>query len=155
MALSPLRDLEPRYDIKGGSPKTPIPPFSQSEYQAYTAPVNGSSVNRLLLAATTGISGLFIGALIAWFTALQNKGITRDELHVEMKEYRAEISQHTATTDNQIGEIRGKTEKLIGDLSKVQFQQSTDERDFTEFKTKTEKRNDLVADYLESQKTKK
>lgn len=148
----PLRDLEPRCDPRGGSPRTPIPPITQAEYQQYSVPVNGSGVFKVIAAAEFT---LLLGLIGMWWTALQNKGINQNELREFMRDYKQSISEHVTAVDTQIGELKGRQDQILSRLSKVEFQQVTDGRDFTEFKAKTEKRNDLVADYLESQKTKK
>ncbi len=153
MALSPPKDLPPRYDIKGGSPRSPTPPISVQEYQQYTQPVsNGTGVYKTLAGAA---GGLWIMSMVAYWTAFQGKGITRDELRNEMKEYKDSIYKDISTTNTQIGELKGREEQTAQRLSKVEFQQITDGRDFTEFKTETKQSNKLVADWMENQKTKK
>ncbi len=94
-------------------------------------------------------------AMLAWWTAFQGRGITRDELRNDMKEYKDSIRADLLSTNTQIGELKGKQDQIIARLSKVEFQQITDERDFTEFKTETKASNKLVADMLEAQKVKK
>ncbi len=153
MALDPLKDLAPRYDVKGGNPKSPTPPYSVQEYQQYTQPVmNGGSVWKTLAGAA---GGLWIMSLLAWWSAFQGKGITRDELRNEMKEYKDSISKDIATTNTQLGELKGKQDAVIKDLGNVQYKQLTDERDFVEFKTDTKKTMGTVADWMEGQKIKK
>ncbi len=102
-----------------------------------------------------GAGGLWIMTMLAWWTAFQGRGITRDELRNEMKEYKDSIMQHSATMDGQIGELRGKQDSIIKDLNNVQYKQLTDERDFVEFKTDTKKTMGTVADWMEAQKVKK
>ncbi len=106
-----------------------------------------------MLAGAAG--GLWIMAMLAWWTAFQGRGITRDELRNEMKEYKDSIARDVSATNSEVGKLQGKQEKMEKDLSKVEYQQMTDERDFTEFKTETKSKMGTVADYLESQKTKK
>ncbi len=150
--MNPPGDLEPRYDVRGGSPKTPIPPISASEYQGYAVQTHGNGIFKMLAGAA---GGLWIMAMLAWWTAFQGKGITRDELRNEMKEYKDSIRADLLLTNTQIGELKGKQEQALQRLSKVEYQQITDERDFIEFKTETKNNNKLVADYLEAQKVKK
>ncbi len=155
MTLSPPKDLPPRYDVKGGNPKSPTPPYSVQEYQQFTQPQptsNGSGVYKTLAGAA---GGLWIMSMVAYWTAFQGKGITRDELRNEMKEYKDSIYKDISTTNTQIGELKGREEQTAQRLSKVEFQQITDGRDFTEFKTETKQSNKLVADWMENQKTKK
>ncbi len=152
MAIRPLKDLPPRYDVKGGSPRTPVPPISATEYQQYTVETHPNGIFKMLAGAA---GGLWIMAMLAWWTAFQGRGITRDELRNEMKEYKDSIARDVSATNSEVGKLQGKQEKMEKDLSKVEYQQMTDERDFTEFKTETKSKMGTVADYLESQKTKK
>ncbi len=153
MALSPPKDLPPRYDVKGGNPKSPTPPYSVQEYQHYSQPVsNGTGIYKTLAGAA---GGLWIMSMVAYWTAFQGKGITRDELRNEMKEYKDSISKDISTTNKDIGELKAKEDQTAQRLSKVEFQQITDGRDFTEFKTETKQSNKLVADWMEAQKAKK
>ena len=153
MALGPLRDLDVRRDVKGGSPRTPTPPISQAEYQQYSSPMDlGNSVWKTLAGAA---GGLWIMSLLAWWSAFQGKGITRDELRNEMKEYKDSIAKDMATSNTQIGEVKGQVGKMATDLQQVQYRQLTDEQNFTEFKTETKNNNKLVADWIEGQKVKK
>ncbi len=154
--LEPPRDLPPRYDVKGGSPRSPTPPISVQEYQQYTQPTqtisNGSGVYKTLAGAA---GGLWIMSMVAYWTAFQGKGITRDELRNEMKEYKDSIYKDISTTNKEIGELKGREEQTAQRLSKVEFQQITDGRDFSEFKAETKQSNKLVADWMEAQKVKK
>ncbi len=114
--------------------------------------MNGGSVWKTLAGAA---GGLWIMSLLAWWSAFQGKGITRDELRNEMKEYKDSISKDIATTNTQLGELKGKQDAIIKDLGNVQYKQLTDERDFSEFKAEQKQSNKLVADWMEGQKTKK
>ncbi len=118
--------------------------------------MNGNGVWKAL---ATGLAGLNIGLVIAWWNAFQGKGVSQNEMQSYvreyMKEYREGISQHATSTDTKLGELSGKQEQLNLRLSKSEIQQTTDERDFTEFKTETKATNKLIADLLEQQKTKK
>ncbi len=152
MALQPPRDLSPRYDVKGGSPRTPPKGIPVSNYQEYAMPIYGNGVWKTLAGAA---GGLWIMSLLAWWTAFQTKGISQNELREFMLDYKQGIAEHVTSVDTQIGEIKGKQEKIQSDLSHVQYQQVTDENNFSEFKAKTEKTNDLVAGYLEQLKSKK
>ncbi len=152
MALDPLRDLPPRYDVKGGSPRSPPGGIPVREVQEYTPVVNESGVFKMLAGAA---GGLWIMAMLAWWTAFQGRGITRDELRNEMKEYKDSISRDISGTNGAVGELKGKQEKILSDLSHVEFKLETDERDFTEFRAETKQNNKLVADWMEAQKVKK
>ena len=157
--MRPLRDLEPRYDVKGGSPKTPIPPYSAAEYQQYSMQTEGG--NGVWKVLATGAFSLLLGFIVAWWTALQGKGVSQKEMQEYVKEYspyvlqKPAIEQHIVDSNNRIGEIKGRQEQVLTRLSKVEFQLTTDERDFAEFKSETKTKMGTVADYLEAQKTKK
>ncbi len=94
-------------------------------------------------------------SILAWWTAFQSKGISQNELREFMRDYKQGIAEHVTAVDTQIGEIRGKQEKIQSDLSHVQYQQVSDENNFSEFKAETRKSNELVAGYLEQLKVKK
>ncbi len=154
MALDPLKDLTAKYDPKGGSPR-PSPPrgIPASEYQEYVSqPVNGSGFYKTVAGA---FAGLWISGMLAWWTAFQGKGITRDELRNEMKEYKDSVAKIASETDGKVGGLNGKQEQLRSDLNNIQYKQMTDERDFVEFKTDTKKTMGTVADWMEATKTKK
>ncbi len=151
MAIA-LKDLEPRYDVKGGSPRTPSGGIPVREVQEYTPVVNESGVFKMLAGAA---GGLWIMAMLAWWTAFQGRGITREELRNEMKEYKDTISKDMATSTNSIGRLEGEVGKITTDLQGIQYRQLTDEQNFTEFKAEQKQSNKLVADWMEAQKVKK
>ncbi len=150
MALPPLRDLDAKYDVKGGSPRTPSAGVPVREYQEYVT-TNGHG-NGVWKAIATGLGGLNVGLLIAWFSALQGKGVTQKDMQEYVDKYSPVMPKDQAMQNTQIGEIRGRQEKLSIDLSNIQFKQSTDEHDFTEFKAKTEKNNEYWANFIEEQR---
>ncbi len=106
-----------------------------------------------MLAGAAG--GLWIMTMLAWWTAFQGRGITRDELRNEIKEYKDSIAKDIATSNNQIGRLEGEVGKITTDLQGVQYRQLTDEQNFTEFKAEQKQSNKLVADWMEAQKVKK
>ncbi len=152
MALDPLRDLPPRYDVKGGSPRSPPGGIPVREVQEYTPIVNESGVFKMLAGAA---GGLWIMAMLAWWTAFQGRGITREELRNEMKEYKDTISKDMTTSTTSIGRLEGEVGKITTDLQGIQYRQLTDEQNFTEFKAEQKQSNKLMADWMEAQKVKK
>ncbi len=155
MALPPLRDLTSKYEVKGGSPRTPSGGVPVREYQEYVT-TNESGGAFRVLAMLAGAAGAgWMMTILAWWTAFQGKGVTRDEVRNEIREYKDSVAQHSSLVDGEIGELRGKQETIIKDLNHVQYQQSTDEVNFTDFKTETRQSNKLVSDMLEAQKAKK
>ena len=53
------------------------------DYQAYT---NGNG-NGVWKAIATGLGGLVVGLLLAWFTAFSGKGVTTGELQQYVERY--------------------------------------------------------------------
>ncbi len=152
MSLPPFRDLEPWDDVKGGSPRTPSGGVPVREVQEYSTHVNETGVFKMLAGAA---GGLWIMTMLAWWTAFQGRGITREELRNEMKEYKDTISKDIATSTNSIGRLEGEVGKITTDLQGIQYRQLTDEQNFTEFKAEQKQSNKLVADWMEAQKVKK
>ncbi len=152
MALDPLRDLPPRYDVKGGSPRTPSGGIPVREVQEYTPQVNETGVFKMLAGAA---GGLWIMSMLAWWTAFQGRGITRDELRNEIKEYKDSVAKDMTISTGSIGRLEGEVGKITTDLQGVQYRQLTDEQNFTEFKAEQKQSNKLVADWMEAQKVKK
>ncbi len=87
MALPTLRDLSDHRDVKGGSPRTPSGGVRVADYQEYVAPViNGNHIALWKMLASGGW-GAAAGILIAYFTAMQSKGVTTKEMQDFDKEY--------------------------------------------------------------------
>ncbi len=156
MAQIPVRDLPPRYDVKGGSPRTPTGGIPVSEFQQYVAPMNGTGLWKML---TTGVSGLFIGMTVAWFGALQSKGVTQKDLHDYVLEFaRAKdevLSVQQSNQDRQIGILTGKQDQIMERLNKAENNIDKCENGVQKVSDDLKNKMGTVADYLESQKTKK
>ncbi len=154
MPLDPPRDLPPRYDVKGGSPRTPTRGIPVAEYQAQMQlpPMNGKGLWQML---TTGSAGLLIGFIVAWWTALQGRGVTQKEMQDYVDRFSQSkdliVAAQQSTQDVQIGESKGKIDRIGQQINDVQLKLRDHERDFGELKTKL----DIVADMLEQQKAKK
>ncbi len=149
----PFKDLPPGGDVKGGSPRSPTGGIPVRDYQEYVATNGyGNGVWKTLAGAA---GGLWIMSILAWWTAFQSKGISQNELREFMRDYKQGIAEHVTAVDTQIGITQGKLEKIQSDLSHVQYQQVSDENNFSEFKAETRKSNELVAGYLEQLKVKK
>ncbi len=149
----PLRDLEPRGDVKGGSPRTPSVGIPVREYQEYVN--TGSDVWKQI---TTGLGGLLIGLFLAWWTALGKQGISQKELQEYEDKFspyvqeRALLAEHNASQDTQIGILQGVDRQNEKRLTEHDIKLHDDERDFTEFKTATEKNNKYWSDWIEEQR---
>jgi len=144
---TPLRDLAPRYDVKGGSPRTPSGGVPVREYEQYVS--NGNGVWK---AIATGLGGLVIGLLLAWFTAYSGKGVTLKEMQEYVDKYSPVLPKDQALQTAQIGELRGKQERIADRLSSLENNEKVDEKEVTEFKTEQRKNNDLVATYIDEQR---
>ncbi len=144
----PFKDLPPKGDVRGGSPRTPTAGIPVSEYQAYVAPTNGHGVWRAL---ACGLAGLNIALLLAWWTAFQAKGISQKDMQEYVSSYytteKRVIAEHTSRQDENIGSLMGKQEKLFEYVAEMKSNQKDHDRDITEIKAKLK----LTGDYLEEQ----
>jgi hypothetical protein len=142
-----LKDLPPKHDPKGGSPKTPYP-MPVSEYYQYT---NGGTIWRM---ATSMLAGLVIGLLVAWWTATQSKGVTEAQMERFVQDYspyakdKELLASHNSIQDQQIGELRGSEDKIMTRLSTLDFKVSSDEKDIVDIRNKI----DLTANFIEELK---
>lgn len=147
--MESFRDLPPKKDPKGGSPKTPRP-TSLSQFQYEYPPTGETPIllngNGIWKAIATGLGGLLVGMTVAWFTALQYRGVSqrdieeiirdsqieqekhllsRTEMHEYVKEYspwsfdKQAVISRLATQDQNIGELRTKID-LAADVIKKQ-----------------------------------
>lgn len=149
MALEPLRDLEVRRDVKGGSPKSPSVGIPVAEYQQYAVATNGNGVWK---AIASGLAGMVIGLLVAWFTAIQSRGITLKELQEYVDKYSPVLPKDMAIQSSQIGELRGKQERIFERLAGLENNEKVDEKEVTEFKAESRKNNEYVANFIEEQR---
>ena len=130
--------------------RTPPGGIRAAEYQEYVAP-NGYGFWKVV--ATSGWS-LLAGILLAWWTARDNKGITRKELTDYDKESstyiidRKSLLDHNTLQDGWIGELRGKQEKNATEISDVKTKQRDDEHDQADLSAKVK----LFGDYVEEQR---
>jgi hypothetical protein len=152
-----LRDLEPSFDVKGGSPKTPFPGMPVSEYQAAIPYVNGT----IWKVATSFFASGLIGMTVAWWTAREAKGVSPKELsdvRVEMQRYtdtnspyardKELIALQQATQDQKIGELSGKMERVFERLGKIDEKHISYDNSISDLYGKVR----LFGDYIEGQK---
>ncbi len=158
MALPPLRDLEDRRDVKGGSPRTPSGGVRVSEYQEYVAPImNGNHVALWKMLASGGW-GAAAGILIAYFTAMQSKGVTTKEMQDYDKEYslfaqqREGIASRNTAQDQQIGVLQGIQQSNIGRLNTHDTKFHDDERDIEDLKGKVKRFGDYIEESYKAKK---
>jgi len=151
MPLPPLKDLVPQTDVTGGSPKTPVPGIPVSDYQSLIV----SDSFGVWKVVATGACSLLLGFIVAWWTALQSRGITQKELQDYAEKYLATrssveiLTQQQARQDSEIGNLIGykdrTTERLNANESKIR----ENEHDLIQFKTDTQTKINLATDYLE------
>lgn len=151
----PLRDLTPRGDVKGGSPRTPSAPIPVREYQEYVA-TNGNG-NGVWKAIACGLAGTSVGLLVAWFGQFQNKGVSMKELQEYEDKYSPYVQQrdtlalHNATQDTQIGNLQGVQQRNIERINAHENRLHDEERDISEMQVKLK----LFGDYIEGQRNPK
>ncbi len=149
----PLRDLEDERDVWGGSQRTPTVGIPVSEYQTYAT--NGNGVWK---AIATGLGGLVVGLLVAWFTAFSGKGVTPDQLQAYVEKFspysqqREAINQHFSGLDTQIGVLQGKQEKEWERITKNENEIDKCNLSMQALTTEVKTKMGTVADYLEKVK---
>lgn len=133
-------------------PNPPTPPTGVpvSEYVLHR---NGNGTTTLKVAFSV-LAGAFVGLVVALFTALQNKGVTHDEMHAYVKEYspyildKQSLSEHNAQQDEKIGQVKGVQERVLERLSKLEYGQQLQDTQAAELKEKIK----LVSDYMEAER---
>ncbi len=154
---SPPRDLEPRYDVKGGSPRTPSGGVRVAEYQDYIAPMNGNHIALWKMLASGGW-GVAAGVLLAYFNAVQSKGVTEKQMQDYDKDYslyaqaKEGIAIRNQTQDNQIGALQGIQKTNIDKLSQHDTKFHDDERDIEELKGKVKRFGDYIEESYKAKK---
>ncbi len=124
-----------------------------SEYQSYAT--NGNGVWK---AIATGLGGLVVGLLIAWFTAFSGKGVTPDQLQTYVEKFspysqqREAINQHFSGLDTQIGVLQGKQERAWDNIAKNANEIDKCNLAVEGLKTEVKTKMGTVADYLEKVK---
>ncbi len=156
MALPPLRDLEERRDVRGGSPRTPSVGIPVAEYQAYVTP-NGNHIALWKMLASGGW-GLAAGVLLAYFNAIQSKGVTEDKMQSYDKDYsmyaqaKEGITSHNASQDQQIGILQGIQQSNIGRLNAHDTKFHDDEKDIEDLKGKVKRFGDFIEEQWKAKK---
>ena len=156
MPLFPIRDLEVRNDVKGGSPRTPSGGVPVREYQDYVvANGYGNGVWKTLAGAA---GGLWIMSLVAWWTAFQQKGVTQKEMQDYDKEYslfaqqRDGLTQRNQIQDGQIGALQALQQANISRLNTYETKFHDDERDITELQNKVKQFGDFIDELRKAKK---
>jgi hypothetical protein len=157
MALQPPRDLEPRYDVKGGSPRTPSGGVRVAEYQDYIAPMNGNHIALWKMLASGGW-GVAAGVLLAYFNAVQSKGVTQKDMQDFDKEFslyaqqKEGIASRNSSQDQQIGALQAVQQSNIGKLNTHDSKLHDDERDIEELKGKVKRFGDYIEESYKAKK---
>ena len=147
-----FRDISPIKDPKGGSPRSPGSGIPVREYQEY-ANGNGNG-NGVWKAIAMGQGGLLVGLLLAWFTAMQSKGVTQSQVEDYVDKHspylldKAVITEHNSAQDRQIGILEGKQDRMQDRFSKVDEKDVGYENDINDLKNKIK----LLTDYIEAEK---
>jgi uncharacterized membrane-anchored protein YhcB (DUF1043 family) len=154
-----MRDLPPQKDPKGGSSKTPSGGIPVRDFQmGGDYPIIATNGYGIWRAVATGLGGLVIGLLLAWFTAFTSKGVTQAEMQEYVTKYspysmeKASINEHNQTQDGQIGELRGKQDRVFERLQNLESKLSNDERELSEFKENSKNKFQDVANLLDEQR---
>ncbi len=157
MVLDPPSDLEGR-DVKGGSPKTPIGGIPVQEFQQYSTYTHGNGVWK---AIATGLGGIVMGLLLAWFTAYQSKGVTQKEMQEYVERFspysqqKDVLSAQQATQDRQIGELQALSSRAFDRVTTLDSKLHDNDREIIELRNEVKTKMDIVATLLEQQKAKK
>ncbi len=159
MALPPLRDLEDWRDVKGGSPRTPPGGVRVADYQEYAGPPNMNG-NHIALWKMLAAGGWSVAAamVVAYFTALQNKGVTQKEMQEYDRDYslyakeKDGLIQHNQNQDTTIGTLQGIQQSNIGKLFAHDTKFHDDERDIKELQDKTKQFGDFVDELRKAKK---
>ena len=139
-----LRDLSPKSDVNGGMANTP-PRLTLEEWRSQH-PSNGSGLKILCATLATAIAGL----LVAYFTALRDKGVSQDEMHAYVKEYspyvldKQSIAEHQSQQDRQIGTLIGQDETFKQEILDVKFSEKTHDGQIADLQKKQELTTNLI-----------
>jgi hypothetical protein len=131
-----LQDLTPKNDPKGGSPRTPNP-MPVSDYQSTVAYATNGTIWKM---ATTFLASGLIGMTVAWWTALQARGMTQADKEL--------LTVQQSSQDKSIGELQGKMDRAFDRLSKIDEKHVAYESQISDIYSKIK----LTADYLEEQR---
>ncbi len=128
-----------------------------AEYQEYVAPMNGNHIALWRMLASGGW-GLAAGILLAYFNAMQGKGVTTKEMQDYDKDYsvyaqaKEGIALRNQTQDNQIGALQGIQQANIAKLNTHDGKFHDDERDIEDLKGKVKRFSDYVEEQWKAKK---
>ena len=144
-----LRDLEPRFDPKGGSPKTPIPiPVKNLEGYIDTGGDTGGVWRVVACAAITAL----IGMTVAWFTALITHGVSskdmQDYVDKSLANDRQMVALENATQNEKIGILMGQKDRIFDVLKMIQEKHISYDKDLSDDEHKIQ----ILTNYIEAEK---
>ena len=141
-----IRDLEPRRDPKGGSPKTPIGGIPVAEFQNY-APLPHPNGTWKTIAGT--MMGLLAGMTVAWFTAMSSKGVSQKDMEEYVRQSQADQDK-IMLNRNEMHDYVEKYSPWNFDKQSIINRLSSQDQNIGELRAKI----DLAAKYLEQQQKK-
>ena len=144
-----LRDLQPRFDPKGGSPKTPIPiPVKNLEGYIDTGGDTGGVWRVVACAAITAL----IGMTVAWFTALITHGVSskdmQDYVDKSLANDRQMVALENATQNEKIGILMGQKDRIFDVLKMIQEKHISYDKDLSDDEHKIQ----ILTNYIEAEK---
>ena len=147
--MIPLRDLQPRFDPKGGSPKTPIPiPVKNLEGYIDTGGDTGGVWRVVACAAITAL----IGMTVAWFTALITHGVSskdmQDYVDKSLANDRQMVALENATQNEKIGILMGQKDRIFDVLKMIQEKHISYDKDLSDDEHKIQ----ILTNYIEAEK---
>jgi hypothetical protein len=144
-----MRDLVPLHDPKGGSPRSPARGIPVKELVHYT---NGNGTVWKVWVSI--LCSLLVGMIIAWYTALQGKGVSPIEMQSYVEKYtpyshdKELIALQQSSQDTKIGELMGKVDRIFDRLTKMDEKNLSYDRDILDDDHKIK----LLTDYIEAEK---
>jgi len=159
-----FRDLPPKYDPKGGSPKTPSGGIRVSEFPDYQPPppitINGNGHGVWKVIACSAITAL-MGMTVAFFTALRGQGASPQDLvnlRREMQTYTDTNSPYShdknlialqqQSQDEKIGILTGLKDRIFDRLNKMEETKIIVDRDLQDHDNKIK----MLTNYIEAEK---
>ena len=149
--MDELRDLVPRKDPKGGSPRTPSSGIPLRTVQQYS---NGNGNGTIWKMATSILAGVNIGLVAAYFTALQSRGVNQREMQEYVDKFspysqdKALLAEHNSNQDKEIGILSGHKDRIFDRLQMIESKHIEYEGKFSDLY----KKMDTIANYLEEEK---
>jgi hypothetical protein len=143
-----FKDIDPRNDPKGGSPKTPFPIPAKQYYESVAHNPAHHSNGTIWKVATSGFASLFVGMTVAWWTARDNKGVSQLDMVNYVTLATAIIAKDNYNQDRAIGELFGKQDRTNEQMKAFGEKHVGYENSITEINSKLK----YFSDWLEEQR---